>query len=230
MFVDNSRSHPLDRIIFATGYIHDFSFIKTDRGWGDTPVFEPGHVIRHLCEDMFYIEDPTLVFAGIPKMTATFAVAEAQAAYLARCISARCHLPSDTWMRKCETDRFHSRPRRASPGNSAPITVHSSSSTTRSMSIGFPPSVSWLSRRMTLGIRRRHIGARAWTLLASSPESYATTSSASTAAGTSSPSRKPRDFVTAYQISAWRPGVRGVVVSCSQAGIQREDAANQQPA
>lgn len=101
-FTDGRKAYNIDRIIYCTGYAYDFSFIKKGTAKGDERVFASGVKVSNVYEHMFYTEDPTLAFVGLPTMSAAFNVAEAQSAVVARVFSGRLPLPSRSRLRSAE--------------------------------------------------------------------------------------------------------------------------------
>ncbi|KAK5137529.1 hypothetical protein LTR08_008509 [Meristemomyces frigidus] len=89
-FEDGTVARDLDCVVFCTGYVYDFSFIHK----GDELLFPAGLRVRNVYEHMFYTEDPTLTFVGLPKMSAAFNVVEAQSAVVARLLNKRISIQS----------------------------------------------------------------------------------------------------------------------------------------
>jgi len=81
----------------CTGYVFSFPFLR--RGLrSPEPMFLEGFRTSQLYDHIFWTEDATLAFVGLPKMTALFRVAEAQCAVIARVYSGRLFLPCRTNM------------------------------------------------------------------------------------------------------------------------------------
>ncbi|KAK5996397.1 Flavin-containing monooxygenase ustF2 [Cladobotryum mycophilum] len=97
----------LDQLILATGYITSFPFLsdlhEDDKPAEDagprTLVTREGNMTHNLHRDMFYIEDPTLAFIGVPYHNATFSLFDFQAQVVARVLAGKAQLPSRDEMR-----------------------------------------------------------------------------------------------------------------------------------
>ncbi|SMR47480.1 unnamed protein product [Zymoseptoria tritici ST99CH_3D1] len=87
-----------DYIIYCTGFLYDFPFPS----WRNDPLFNSGINIPNLYQHIFYQPIPTLAFVGLPRITATFMIAEAQAAVVARVFSRRLPQPTDREMNRWE--------------------------------------------------------------------------------------------------------------------------------
>ena len=88
----------IDAILFATGYYYSFPFF---------PLLEPrlistGERVQHLYKHLFYIEDPTIAFVGLPSKIIPFRTVQGQAAVVARVWADRLDLPSEMEMVKWE--------------------------------------------------------------------------------------------------------------------------------
>ncbi|CAG9986772.1 unnamed protein product [Clonostachys byssicola] len=109
---DGSELRGFDHVILATGYLFSFPFLsqfhsdKTPAAAVDesTLVGAEGDMVHNLYKDMFYIEDPTLVFVGLPYHVVTFSTFDYQAQVVARILSGLSSLPSGADMR-LEYDR-----------------------------------------------------------------------------------------------------------------------------
>ncbi|KAK2054495.1 thiol-specific monooxygenase [Colletotrichum caudatum] len=97
-FANDQVESNVDGVVFCTGYFYSFPFIRDL----DPPVVTDGAYARNLYEHLFYIDDPTLAFAGIPQRIVPFPVSEGQAAYVARAWADRVCLPSRGEMRGWE--------------------------------------------------------------------------------------------------------------------------------
>ncbi|VUC27852.1 unnamed protein product [Clonostachys rosea] len=104
---DGSKLQGFDQVILATGYLFSFPFLRQFHA-DETPpaAVEPttlvgaeGDMVHNLYKDIFYIEDPTLVFVGIPYHIVTFSTFDYQAQVVARILSGLSSLPSGTQMR-----------------------------------------------------------------------------------------------------------------------------------
>lgn len=83
----------IDKVIFCTGYLYEIPFLKSYIT-GEKAVITNGCNLRQLYKQMFYIPDPSLILAGLPKSIIPFPFAEAQGQYVARILSGRLSLPS----------------------------------------------------------------------------------------------------------------------------------------
>ena len=66
----------------------------------DTVLVTDGSQFHNLHKDIFYINDPTLTFVGVPFFTATFTLFEFQAMVVAKVLSGQAKLPSTQVMRE----------------------------------------------------------------------------------------------------------------------------------
>jgi hypothetical protein len=99
-FSNGTVESDVDIIIFCTGYFYSFPFLDP----AEIPVSPDGAWVRHLYEHIFYIEDPTLAFLGIPQRVVPFPIAEAQAGLVARAWADRVPLPDHAEMLEWEKD------------------------------------------------------------------------------------------------------------------------------
>ncbi|KAK7224873.1 hypothetical protein V2G26_012876 [Clonostachys chloroleuca] len=104
---DGSELRGLDHVILATGYLFSFPFLPQFHS-DETPaaavdsttlVGAEGDMVHNLYKDMFYIDDPTLVFVGLPYHIVTFSTFDYQAQVAARILSGQSSLPSGPQMR-----------------------------------------------------------------------------------------------------------------------------------
>ncbi|KAK7911660.1 hypothetical protein PG985_014141 [Apiospora marii] len=88
----------VDKIIYCTGYHYSHSYLR--RGVrAKEPLYSNGLRMDDLWEQMFWIEEPSLVFIGITKDSPTFLIAQAQAAYAARILAGISVIPLTRVMR-----------------------------------------------------------------------------------------------------------------------------------
>jgi len=102
-FEDGHVEYGIDRIIFCTGYLFNFPFLRNR----DAPMFPAGFRLSNLFEHMIYIPTagrPNLAFVGLPKMVSTFTMAEAQSAVIARVFATGRGLPRIEMMRQWEAN------------------------------------------------------------------------------------------------------------------------------
>ncbi|KAK8036145.1 hypothetical protein PG993_008759 [Apiospora rasikravindrae] len=83
----------IDKVIYCSGYHYSHEFIRKGVR-AKEPVHSEGFRIDGLWKHMFWIEEPSLVFIGVPKEGPTFLIAQAQAAYAARHVAEISRLPS----------------------------------------------------------------------------------------------------------------------------------------
>ncbi|PKY01124.1 FAD/NAD(P)-binding domain-containing protein [Aspergillus campestris IBT 28561] len=96
----------IDAIIFCTGYHMTVPFlpeyhndnISADEA-DEKVLVTDGNQVHNLHKDIFYIQDPTLAFVGIPYYTATFTLFEFQAMAVAAVYSGIASLPTTRTMR-----------------------------------------------------------------------------------------------------------------------------------
>lgn len=98
----------IHHIVLATGYITSYPFLPQLHS--DTaPIAEAGEELlvtsegemaHNLHRDIFYINDPTLAFIGIPYHVATFSLFDFQAQAVARAFAGKAHLPDREVMRR----------------------------------------------------------------------------------------------------------------------------------
>lgn len=89
------KARQVDIIVICTGYQYDYTFLKTSSGNALIPA---GTQVVDLFQHMIYKPEPSLAFLGIPKMTASFVVAEVQSAFIARVFTSNQPLPPDSAM------------------------------------------------------------------------------------------------------------------------------------
>jgi len=96
----------IHHVILCTGYHITLPFLPqfhadttpVDEA-DDTVLVTDGTQFHNLHKDVFYINDPTLVFIGVPFFTATFTLFEFQAMVVAKVLSGQAKLPSKEAMR-----------------------------------------------------------------------------------------------------------------------------------
>lgn len=95
----------IDAIIFCTGYLYSFPFLRGVK----PPVITDGGRTLRVYQHLFYIEQPTLVFPVLTQKVIPFPTAEAQSAVFARVWSGRLRLPSKQDMYEWEESTVASR-------------------------------------------------------------------------------------------------------------------------
>jgi cation diffusion facilitator CzcD-associated flavoprotein CzcO len=104
---DGTIIEGIDRMIIATGYIKSYPFLSdlhddtlpAEKAGPRLLVSSEGTMTHNLHKDIFYIEDPTLTFVGVPYHTATFSLFDFQSQVVARVLSGKAQLPPAEEMR-----------------------------------------------------------------------------------------------------------------------------------
>ena len=99
-FADGRVEKDIDTILFATGYYYSFPFLSSL----ESKLISTGERVQHLYKHLFYIDDPTIAFIGLPAKIIPFRTVEGQGAVLARVWTDRLELPSALEMSKWEED------------------------------------------------------------------------------------------------------------------------------
>lgn len=105
---DGSVFADIHHVIIATGYITSFPFLAQfhrdelliDDATTEVLVTSEGNMVHNLHKDIFYIEDPTLSFIGIPYYVSTFTLFDFQAQVVARVLTGKTRLPTRPAMRR----------------------------------------------------------------------------------------------------------------------------------
>lgn len=114
-FTNGEVETDVDAVVFCTGYTYSFPFLKGL----PSPVVTDGARVHNLYQHVFYIDDPTLAFLGIPQRIVPFPFSEGQAAWASRVWAGRLELPPSKEMRawesalreaKGDSGAFHSLP------------------------------------------------------------------------------------------------------------------------
>jgi cation diffusion facilitator CzcD-associated flavoprotein CzcO len=100
-FTNGHVERLVDRVIFCTGYLYSFPFL---RALDPPAVTATGSRAQNLYQQIFYIPRPTLSFVALPQRIVPFPVSECQAAIIARVLSGRLQLPPPREMRAWEDD------------------------------------------------------------------------------------------------------------------------------
>lgn len=119
VLTDGTVLRDIHQVVIATGYIVSYPFLpqlhadtKVDVNPDDKLVVTSDGVMTHnLHKDIFYIDDPTLAFVGVPYHVATFSLFDFQAQALARVFAGRAKLPAQEDMRKEYEQRVQSKGR-----------------------------------------------------------------------------------------------------------------------
>ncbi|TVY47814.1 Thiol-specific monooxygenase [Lachnellula occidentalis] len=99
-FEDGRVEKDIDAIVYCTGYIYSYPFLKAL-----DPAVTNGRRAVGLYEHIFNIAHPTLAFLGLPQKVIPFPVAEVQAAAVAKFWSDRLELPTKEKMQIWEKKR-----------------------------------------------------------------------------------------------------------------------------
>ncbi|KAL9135048.1 MAG: hypothetical protein Q9175_003765 [Cornicularia normoerica] len=99
-FVDGRVEEDIDAILFATGYYYSFPFLSSL----ESRLISTGERVQHLYKHLFYIDDPTIAFIGLPANIIPFRTVEGQGAVVARVWANRLELPSTLEMSRWEED------------------------------------------------------------------------------------------------------------------------------
>lgn len=94
-------------VVLGTGYIPSYPFlpqlhedhVSASEASHTAVITSKGDMAHNLHKDIFYIEDPTLVFVGVPFYNATFSLFDFQAQVVARVFAGEAHLPGHADMR-----------------------------------------------------------------------------------------------------------------------------------
>ena len=88
----------VDAVLFATGYLYSLPFLPTL----GSSLISTGERVHNLYKHLFYIDDTTLAFIGLPSKIIPFRTVEGQAAVIARVWADRLSLPSVQEMKDWE--------------------------------------------------------------------------------------------------------------------------------
>lgn len=101
--VDGTVFTDIDKIIYCTGYLYSFPFLKSyvDPQNPDS-IITTGNRLNRLYKQIFYYPDPTLSVIVMTKFTVPFPLAESQGAIVARVYAGRLDLPPPAAMRASE--------------------------------------------------------------------------------------------------------------------------------
>ena len=100
-FVDGRIEKNIDAVIYCTGYLYSYPFLKTL----DPPVVTTGQRVRGLYKQLFNIVHPTLAFTALPQKIIPFPLSEGQAAAIAKVWSGKLELPAKEDMYSWEQER-----------------------------------------------------------------------------------------------------------------------------
>lgn len=88
---DGKTYSGIDSVIFCTGYLYSAPSLQGVDIVGDK-------MVLHVYKQIFYTQDPTLAFVGLPKNVVPMPMAELQAAVIARVLTGRIKLPAKVEM------------------------------------------------------------------------------------------------------------------------------------
>ncbi|KAI7847992.1 flavin-binding monooxygenase-like-domain-containing protein [Circinella umbellata] len=91
---DGKQIQNVDTIIFATGYLYSFPFLPFE----EDRLIVDGQKVLGLYDYMFYIDNPTLSFVGLPIRVVPMPLMQLQSTLIARCYSGKIQLPSQEVM------------------------------------------------------------------------------------------------------------------------------------
>ncbi|KAJ2962997.1 hypothetical protein NQZ79_g1976 [Umbelopsis isabellina] len=88
---DGTELWDVDVVVFATGYLFNLPFLSRDLG---SQLITDGQIVHNLYQHLFYINNPTLAFIGLPIRVVPFPLSQVQSKVVARCWSGKAPLPS----------------------------------------------------------------------------------------------------------------------------------------
>jgi cation diffusion facilitator CzcD-associated flavoprotein CzcO len=97
-FADGQIEENIDAVVFCTGYFYSYPFLSSL----NPAVVTHGWRTKHVYQQLFYSEHPTLVFPVLAQRVIPFPMAENQAAVFSRVWSQRLKLPSKKEMQAWE--------------------------------------------------------------------------------------------------------------------------------
>jgi len=114
---DGTELCGLHYIILATGYITSYPFLEDKHSDDKTRtkaddkllVTKEGDMVHNLYKDIFYLEDPSLAFVGVPYHISTFSLFDFQAQAVARVLAGVVKLPAYHTMRAEYAEKVRSR-------------------------------------------------------------------------------------------------------------------------
>lgn len=88
--VDGREISDIDDIVFCTGYLYSYPFLKDY-----LPHLTDGLQVKDIYLQLFRVNDPSIAFIALPKEVVPMPLSEAQMAVVARVYSGRLHLPDE---------------------------------------------------------------------------------------------------------------------------------------
>ncbi|KAI9275689.1 flavin-binding monooxygenase-like-domain-containing protein, partial [Phascolomyces articulosus] len=102
---DGKKIQGVDTVIFATGYLYSFPFFPFEDG----QLIVDGQKVLGLYDYMFYINNPTLSFIGLPIRVVPMPLMQLQSTLIARIYSGKIKLPSQEAMKETIADETNDR-------------------------------------------------------------------------------------------------------------------------
>ncbi|RUS24398.1 hypothetical protein BC938DRAFT_473637 [Jimgerdemannia flammicorona] len=100
-FVDGTvLEEEVEVVVFATGYLFSFPFLADFETPGSGPLVTDGVVVHNLYRHLFFIEDPTLCFVGLPRKVSPLPLSQFQSMLVARVWAGLVKLPGVEEMRR----------------------------------------------------------------------------------------------------------------------------------
>lgn len=102
-FTDGSSLEDVGKVVFATGYLKSFPFLKAPEG--APPLLSDGHKCHGTYQHVILYHYPNLAIIGLARYVLPTRTAETQGCWLAKIWSNRVQLPPFEAMQKWESDR-----------------------------------------------------------------------------------------------------------------------------
>ena len=114
-FSDGRIESELDAVLFCTGYFYSFPFLSSLK----PPIITTGMQVEELYKHIFWMNDPTLAFIGLPSRVIPFRTFEGQASVIAKVWADRISLPGQKDMRL-----WYDESHETSPGGKSHVMDH----------------------------------------------------------------------------------------------------------
>jgi thioredoxin reductase len=101
-YYTHGRELDVDAVIFCTGYLYTFPFLGREYGF----IREHENYIHNLYDQTFYVDDPSLVFLGMPRQIMPFPTFQNQAILVTKVWAKKFTLPDTETLRRYEPDRL----------------------------------------------------------------------------------------------------------------------------
>lgn len=106
---DGNQLTDIDYVVFATGYLFSLPFLSRAEG---ARLITDGQKVHNLYRHLFYINNPTLAFVGLPIRVVPFPISQSQSKVIARCWSGTVNMPTKKEMEDWyDAQPFPERPR-----------------------------------------------------------------------------------------------------------------------